>query len=151
MYLLDTDVLSHLAPSRAEDALGVREWVRRSGGLCFLSAVSIAEISYGVHRLQHRGATRRAEDLRTWLDVLPVRFPGRILPVDDRVATRAGELLARAEAAGIAPGMEDAMVAAAADTRGMTVLTRNLRHFLPMAVAAIDPFATLPGSSGGPG
>jgi predicted nucleic acid-binding protein len=151
MYLLDTDVLSRLAPARGDDAPVVREWIVRNGGLCFLSAVSIAEISYGVHRLLHRGATRRAADLKTWVDAVPARFPGRIIPVDERVAVRAGELLARAEAAGVEPGMEDALVAAAADTRGMIVLTRNLRHFLPMAVAAIDPFEALPDTFGLPG
>jgi hypothetical protein len=35
-------------------------------------------------------------------------------------------------------------IAATAQLRGWTVLTRNLRHFSPLEVPALDPFAALP-------
>ena len=146
MYLLDTDVLSQSAPAVTAPGLAVRDFIARHGNVCFISAVSLAEISYGVHWLQHKGATQRAAALRSWLNALPEAFPGHIVPIDERVAALAGELLARARAAGVDPGMEDALVAAAADARGMVVLTRNLRHFLPMGVTALDPFEALPPS-----
>ena len=47
-------------------------------------------------------------------------------------------------AAGRAPGFADVAIAAAA-SRDLTILTRNLRHFAPLGVRAIDPFDTLPG------
>ena len=144
MYLLDTDVLSQSAPAAGGAGLAVRDWITRHGDVCFLCAVSVVEISFGIHWLLHRGATRRASALQLWLTDLPTLFPGRIVAVDDRVAARAGELLARAKAAGVEPGLEDALVAAAAEAGGMIVLTRNLRHFLPMGVPALDPFEGLP-------
>ncbi len=146
MYLLDTDVLSQSAPAVTAAGVAVRDFIARNGEACFISTVSLAEISYGVHWLQHKGATQRAAALRTWLNALPEVFPGHIVPIDERVAALAGELLARARAAGVDPGMEDALVAAAAEARGMVVLTRNLRHFLPMGVTALDPFEALPPS-----
>jgi hypothetical protein len=146
MYLLDTDVLSQSAPAVAGPGLAVRDFVARHGDVCFICAVSVAEVSFGVHWLLHKGATRRAASLRAWLNMLPEMFPGHIVAVDERVAARAGELLARARAAGVEPGLEDAMVAAAGETGGMVVLTRNLRHFLPMGVTALDPFEALPPS-----
>ena len=144
MYLLDTDVLSQSAPAASGPGLAVRDWITHHGDVCFLCAVSVAEISFGIHWLLHRGATRRATALRVWLNALPTMFPGRIIAVEDRVAALAGELLARAKAGGVEPGMEDALVAAAAEVGGMIVLTRNLRHFLPMGVPALDPFESLP-------
>lgn len=64
--------------------------------------------------------------------------------MDAATARRAGELMATARASGGSVAIEDAWIAATADTRGMMVLTRNLRHFRPMGVAAADPFRELP-------
>lgn len=37
--------------------------------------------------------------------------------------------------------LEDAMVAATAEVHGLTVVTRNLRDFVPFGVPTLDPFA----------
>ena len=50
-----------------------------------------------------------------------------------------------ARAAGRASGFADIVIAATAATRGLTILTRNLRHFAPLDARALDPFDTLPG------
>ena len=36
--------------------------------------------------------------------------------------------------------IEDAMIAATALVRNLTVVTRNLRDFVPFAVSTLDPF-----------
>jgi hypothetical protein len=36
--------------------------------------------------------------------------------------------------------MADIVIAATAQAHGLTVLTRNLKHFTPLAVACLDPF-----------
>ena len=46
---------------------------------------------------------------------------------------------------GLHPGFPDIAIAATAKSRGLTLLTANLRHFLPFDVPAIDPFENLPG------
>ena len=50
-----------------------------------------------------------------------------------------------ARAGGRAPGFADVAIAATAASRGLTILTRNLRHFSPLGAQAIDPFDALPG------
>lgn len=45
---------------------------------------------------------------------------------------------------GQAPGLADLAIAATALSNGLTVLTRNLRHFSPLGVAAFDPYEKLP-------
>lgn len=55
-----------------------------------------------------------------------------------------GGLSDGARAAGQAPGLADLAIAATAQNRGYTVLTRNLRHFGLLKVPALDPFMNLP-------
>jgi predicted nucleic acid-binding protein len=45
---------------------------------------------------------------------------------------------------GHAPGLADIIIAATAQYRGLTILSRNLRHLEPLGVAAVDPFVKLP-------
>jgi toxin FitB len=101
-------------------------------------------ISYGVAWLRHRQAQRKAALLQAWLDDVTAFHQSRILMVGDDVALRAGQLLAKARAGGVAVGAEDALIAATADLHAMTVLTANARHFAPMGVRYVDPRAGLP-------
>jgi len=41
-------------------------------------------------------------------------------------------------------GFADVVIAATARCHGLTILTRNVRHFAPLGAAAVDPFKTLP-------
>jgi predicted nucleic acid-binding protein len=59
-------------------------------------------------------------------------------------ARMAGGLSDRARGACHAPGFADVVIAATACCHGLTILTRNVRHFAPLGVAAVDPFKTLP-------
>lgn len=49
-------------------------------------------------------------------------------------------LAARAREAGSDPGVADLTKACIARAHGLAVATRNLRHFGPMGVEAVDPF-----------
>ena len=53
-------------------------------------------------------------------------------------------MFCHARAAGHTPGFADVAIAATAGSRGLTILTRNLRHFVPLGIEAADPFETLP-------
>lgn len=59
----------------------------------------------------------------------------RILSVDTRIARRWGRLSAR-----IGRGGADLLIAATALEYGLTVVTRNVRHFLQTGVPVEDPF-----------
>lgn len=133
MYLLDTVVLSELR--RKERNQGVVEWVagQRSVDL-FLSVVTIGEIERGIARQQTRNATF-ATALGEWLDAILGLYSDRILDIDSAVARRWGRLSAQ-----IGNDGADLLIAATALEHGLTVVTRNIRHFEPTGVSVIDPF-----------
>ena len=145
MYLVDTNVLSAGAPGRRERAAALVGWMDARSRELFLSAVTVAEISDGIAKLKRSGSVSRAVGLGDWLELVLHLYGERILPFDVPAARLAGELMDGARAAGRAPGFADIAVAATAATRGLTILTRNLRHFAPLDARAHDPFDTLPG------
>ena len=110
----------------------------------FMSAVSVAEISAGISELEQAGAQTKATGLGKWLDLLLHLYGERILPFDASTARLAGKLIAQTHAAGYSPGFADAAIAATAGIYGLTVLTRNLRHFIPFGIDVLDPLDTLP-------
>ena len=138
-WLLDTDCLSSTSPVAASGTDRFRRWLADNGERLYLSVVSLAEIAYGIGRLQQRGATRKAALLSAWRDDVLMLHHERVLSVDADIATRAGHLLAAAETKGVQPGFEDALIAATAARHGLTVMTRNLRHFRPMTATCVDP------------
>ncbi|MDR3518473.1 MAG: type II toxin-antitoxin system VapC family toxin [Azospirillaceae bacterium] len=143
MYLVDTNILSAGAPSRVAPAELIA-WMDEHSPALFLSAVTVAEIEDGIAKLRREGATRKAADLTVWLETLLHLYGSRILPFDTAAARVAGMLSDRARAQGKAPGFADIAIAATAKYHGLTILTRNLRHFKPLDVPALDPFTALP-------
>ena len=71
-------------------------------------------------------------------------YAERVLAFDLRTARIAGALADLALSKGHAPGFADVAIAATAKLRGLTVLTRNARHFEPLGVPFLDPFVQLP-------
>lgn len=148
MYLVDTDVLSAGAPGRRERTAGLAAWMDAHSDSLFLSAVTVTEICNGIARIRRTGSASRAARLEEWLELALHLYGERVLPFDTAAARIAGALTDRARAAGQAPGFADIAIAATAANRGLTVLTRNLRHFRPLQVPALDPFDTLPPTQG---
>ncbi|TDR87276.1 PIN domain-containing protein [Enterovirga rhinocerotis] len=131
--MLDTDVVSRTSPVSRDFEL-VDGWLSRHKGLSFVCVVTLTELRFGVDRLKLRGATRKASILDAWVDGIEDFFGSRLLAVDARVATRTGQLLAKAETAGISPGLADACIAACAQLTDRTVVTFNARHFSAFGV-----------------
>ncbi len=69
--------------------------------------------------------------------------PNAIAP-DVTIARLAGQMADQAISAGRPPDIADVLIAATGKALGCIVLTRNLKHFLPLGVDAIDPLVTLP-------
>ena len=138
MYLLDTDVTSELrkAPKGRADPRVVA-WARSvSTTHLYLSVITVQEIEIGILRMERRDPAQGME-LREWFDekLLPT-FRERILPIDQEIARRSATL----HVPDPRP-VRDAFIAATALVRGFTVVTRNVKHFDPMGVARIDPWA----------
>ena len=133
MFLLDTVVLSELR-KRDLNPNVVRCMTGQVADNIFLSAVTIGEIERGIARQRGKDPAF-AEALESWLDRTIRIYGDRILPVDTQTARRWGSLSAR-----IGNDGADLLIAATALEHGLTVVTRNIRHFEPTGVALIDPF-----------
>ncbi|MGO7985142.1 type II toxin-antitoxin system VapC family toxin [Rhizobium leguminosarum] len=142
-YLLDTNIISKLAPGKAPASDPVRAWFHEQGEAdsLFLSALSVAEIEKGMRSLHRRGGIERAKRLSAWLDFVTESFGDRILPMDTVVARIVGVLEDEAESHGRHPGLGDLIIAATARAYDLTVITENLRHFQPLDVAVDFPAA----------
>lgn len=143
MYLVDTNVISAAEPGRVA-ASDVQDWMDAQSAALFLSVITIAEIEDGIAKVRRKGATRKSARQTAWLETVLHLYGDRILPFDTATARIAGALSDRARGKGQAPGFADIVIAATARRHGLTVLTRNLKHFRPLGVPAIDPFAALP-------
>lgn len=110
----------------------------------FLSVVTLAEIEDGIAKLRRERAVRKSADLASWLETVCHLYGDRILAFDAPIARIAGAVSDRARGQGHAPGLADIIIAATAQRHGLTILSRNLKHFVPLGVAVVDPFLALP-------
>ena len=113
----------------------------------FTSAVTIAELADGVAKLRREGATRKAAALEDWLRTVLHLYADRVLPLDIAVALATGPLLDKVRGLGQSPGFADAAIVATASVHGLTILTRNWRHFVHFGLEALDPYVALPSST----
>ena len=134
MFLIDTDVLSALR--RRERSPDVVRWIsdQRTTDL-YLSVVSVGEIERGIVRQRHRDPAF-ARVLAAWLDSVLALYGERILAVDLSTARRWGRRSGALDHKGA-----DLLIAATALEHGLTVVTRNVRHFEPTGVPVLDPSA----------
>lgn len=131
MILLDTVVLSELR--KRNPSPGVSNWLRRQGDSeLYLSVVSIGEIERGICKVADADFAR---SLTHWLEELLRLYADRVLPVTAPIARRWGKLSAELGHDGA-----DLLIAATALCHGLTVASRNVRHFRPTGVAVINPF-----------
>jgi predicted nucleic acid-binding protein len=123
-FLIDTNVVSESTALRAEPS--VVAWLAENDADLWISTITLGELRYGVERLPI-GAKRLK--MQHTLERLLRRFRSRILPLDDAAADAWGRLRRRAELAQRTMPLEDAMLAAIAEARDLTLVTRNIRHF----------------------
>ncbi len=100
----------------------------------FLSVVTISEIQRGIAGQRRKDAVF-ARRLQQWLEVLLRNYADRVLPVTTDIAQRWGELSAAAGHDGA-----DLIIAATALQHGLTVVTRNEKHFEPLGVKLLNPY-----------
>jgi predicted nucleic acid-binding protein len=100
--------------------------------------VTLAELRHGIERLADGQRRRR---LDSWLrDELPLRFECRVLAVDQAVADRWGEVVARREAAGRPIAIMDAFIAATANIHQLKLVTRNAADFKSAVKEIVNPW-----------
>ena len=133
MYLIDTKVLSALRKKERDPNLVSWMVGRRTADL-YLSVASIGEVERGIAQQEGRDPAF-ARALSLWLDSVLALYGSHILPVDVASARRWGRL---SDALGHESA--DLLIAATALEHGLTVVTRNVRHFEPTGVSVVDPF-----------
>jgi predicted nucleic acid-binding protein len=137
MYLLDTNAISE--PKRARPNAGVVAWLNDQLLTdLHLSVITIGELRRGIIRLE---PGRRRDDLDYWLAQVVLRFGDRILPIDLEVTDRWAALAEAQRAAGRTADMSDELIAATAHVHGLSVVTRNVRHFEHSGCRVVSPWS----------
>ena len=140
-WLLDTNVLSVFAPGKPAIAPKVTSWFEDRSDVLYLSSITAAEIEAGISKARRTGSGRRADELRAWFERMLSFYADRVLPFDLSAARIAGTLSDAAQAEGRHPGFADVAIAGIAKSRELVILTLNLRHFDPLGVDTLNPFA----------
>lgn len=137
MYVIDTNVASELM--RPSPAPAVAAWIaERDAREIYLTAVSKAELLYGVSIMP---AGRRRDKLEAAMNLwLATGFAARVLPFDSAAARACAEIAAGRRAAGRPIALADCQIASIARSRGMAVITRNVRDFEGIGIEVVDPW-----------
>jgi toxin FitB len=136
MILLDTNVLSE--PLQSKPSKKVVEWLdSQAAETLYLSAISYAELRFGVLRLPHG---KRKNELGIKVDQALNLFKDRTLAFDIEAAEHLAQILTRTEKIGRKTPAPDAYIAAIAMARGFAVATRNVDHFQETGISIINPW-----------
>ena len=135
MILVDTNVLSEL--TRARPAPQVVAWLEENEPRLALSAITLAELRYGIARLAEG---RRKSSLVQFWNMTRERFVGRIFSFDDRAAETYGDIVAAAERAGTPINVADGLIAAIALVHGMSIATRDVSDFDATGAPLVNPW-----------
>jgi predicted nucleic acid-binding protein len=131
-YLLDTNVVSELRKPKPHGA--VVAWIEKiPDESLYVSAVTLGEIQSGIEMTREQNAAK-AEEIELWLDEVAQSY--NVLAVDAAIVRRWGQLMHRR----VDHHLEDALIAATALVRELTVATRNVDDFKPFGVAMVNPF-----------
>lgn len=141
MVILDTNVVSELIKPTPDSR--VYDWLEAQPvESVFLTAVTEAELLYGVHLLPD--SRRKDQLVASITQMLEVDFQARLLPFDSGAARFFGPLAAHRRHIGRPIALADAQIAAIARSRGADVATRNTADFLECGLTLIDPWEADP-------
>jgi tRNA(fMet)-specific endonuclease VapC len=127
IYMLDTNISS--AAMKGDPSVGAKLDVLPQDTWC-VSAVTASEHVFGV--------AKRPEALRLALVVREFLQVAEVLPWDRAAADAHGVLRAHLKRAGTPVDSYDSMIAAHALSRGLILVTDNVKHFSPVPGLRIE-------------
>ena len=121
-YLIDTNVLSELAKGKPDRQ--VVEWFSsHPSDDLLISSITVGEIAYGIEK---KDDGKAKAELKEWFEVVLLDwFEDSIINLDTEVMLRWGSL----RATGRTLPVLDSLIAAAALSRNITLVTRNTKDF----------------------
>jgi len=137
VIVLDTNVVSELMRQVPDDT--VVRWVDRyPADEVFITAVTAAELAYGVARLP--GGRRKTVLAAKVSELLTEDLQDQILPFDDVAAECYGEIAAAREEQGRPISMADAQIAAICRRFAACLATRNIKDFADVGITLLNPW-----------
>ncbi|MBW3087472.1 type II toxin-antitoxin system VapC family toxin [Bifidobacterium sp. 82T24] len=136
MIILDTNVISETV--RPHPNPEVVSWFRRqSMDDLAVTSITVAELFWGICRMP---AGKRRNQLSSVIDYQLTLFGDGIYAFDGSAAIDYAEICAMRERSGHPIGVQDAMIAAIARSRGAAVATRNVKDFEGTGVDVVNPW-----------
>ena len=117
-WLLDTNLCIRVLRDRPA---GLRERFNREADALCISTIVLTELLYGAEKSARPAENRRA------VEQCAARLT--LLPFDDAAAAHAANIRATLERQGLPIGGYDVLIAGHARSRGLVVVTGNLREF----------------------
>lgn len=140
MIIVDTNVVSELM--KHLPAINVVAWVdKQISEDLFLTAISVAEIDYGLSILPH--GDRRDLLRNAFEKVVEEAFAFRVLPFDSNAARWYGQIMSDRKSLGRIMSLFDGQIASIALANGAALATRNVKDFDECRLTIIDPFESL--------
>lgn len=134
-FLVDTNIVSEIR-KRERAHPNVRTWVARTPVQEIgTSVVVLAEIRRGIE-LKRRSDREQAAAMDRWFAQMRTRLGDRVLPIDEPIA----ETWAVMSVPDPLP-LIDGLLAATAQVRGLTLVTRNMADVARTGVPLLDPFS----------
>ena len=137
-FLLDTNVVSELRKKHRCDR-NVAAWQTGvAGSKCFVSTITMMEIRSGVLSAKSKNLPQ-AELLQEWYETqVKAAFSGRVLPVDLEVSEYCSILVNMRTRS-----LADALIAATAYVRNLTLATRNTDDFADCGLKLLKSLASV--------
>ena len=119
MYLIDTDIVIYCIKERPHTVLSKLKKKRTND--VYISSITIAELEFGVENSKF--PERNRISLLEFLSIFTV------LPFDDKDAQEYGKIKAGLKKKGRIIGPMDLLIASQAKSKGMILVTNNVREF----------------------
>lgn len=137
MYLLDKNVLDEIDKDQPHKNVDTW-WSTINETQVYLSVIAIMEGRKGLEKIREE-RPQRAQELEGNLQRIIADFQNRILPIDLPAAHAWGHMIAEHESES-----RDVAIAAIAQVRGFSVVTRNVKHFAKRKVRILNPYKNPP-------